>query len=39
MKLGEAVIHMSNGRLGLCVAEEQGIVRGIITDGDIRLAM
>lgn len=39
MKLGEAVIHMSNGRLGLCVAEEEGIVRGIITDGDIRRAM
>lgn len=39
MKLGEAVIHMSNGRLGLCVAEEAGKVVGIITDGDIRRAM
>lgn len=39
MKLGEAVIHMSNGRLGLCVAEEGGKVVGIITDGDIRRAM
>ena len=39
MKLGEAVIHMSNGRLGLCVAEENGKVVGLITDGDIRRAM
>lgn len=39
MKLGEAVIHMSNGRLGLCVAIEDGRVAGIITDGDIRRAM
>lgn len=39
MKLGEAVIHMSNGRLGLCVAIESDCVAGIITDGDIRRAM
>ncbi len=39
MKLGEAVIHMSNGRLGLCVAIENDCVAGIITDGDIRRAM
>lgn len=39
MKLGEAVIHVSRGRLGLCVAEEDGIVVGIITDGDVRRAM
>ena len=39
MKLGEAVIHMSNGRLGLCVAVENDRVVGIITDGDIRRAM
>ena len=39
MKLGEAVIHMSNGRLGLCVAVENDRVAGIITDGDIRRAM
>lgn len=39
MKLGEAVIHMSNGRLGLCIAEENNQVVGIITDGDIRRAM
>lgn len=39
MKLSEAVIHMSNGRLGLCIAEDCGRVVGIITDGDIRRAM
>lgn len=39
MKLGEAVIHVSNGRLGLCVAVENERVVGIITDGDIRRAM
>lgn len=39
MKLGEAVIHVSNGRLGLCVAMENERVVGIITDGDIRRAM
>ncbi len=40
MPLGEAVIHMSNGRLGLCVGvDKDGRVAGIITDGDIRRAM
>lgn len=39
MLLGEAVIHMSRGRLGLCVAEDDGKVVGIITDGDVRRAM
>ncbi len=39
MLLGEAVIHMSRGRLGLCVAEDAGKVVGIITDGDVRRAM
>lgn len=39
MKLGEAVIHVSRGRLGLCVAEKDGVVVGIITDGDVRRAM
>lgn len=39
MKLGEAVIHVSNGRLGLCVATENDRVVGLITDGDIRRAM
>lgn len=39
MKLGEAVIHTSNGRLGQCIAVENGKVVGLITDGDIRRAM
>lgn len=39
MKLGEAVIHVSRGRLGLCVAACEGKVVGIITDGDVRRAM
>ena len=40
MKLGEAVIHVSRGRLGLCIAEDNhGKVIGIITDGDVRRAM
>lgn len=39
MKLGEAVIHVSRGRLGLCVAESEGKVVGIVTDGDVRRAM
>jgi arabinose-5-phosphate isomerase len=38
-KLSEAVIHMSNGRLGLCVAIADDRVAGIITDGDVRRAM
>lgn len=39
MKLGEAVIHVSRGRLGLCVALQDERVVGIITDGDVRRAM
>ena len=39
MKLGEAVIHVSRGRLGLCVAVEDEKIVGIITDGDVRRAM
>lgn len=39
MKLDEAVIHVSRGRLGLCVAVENDRVVGIITDGDVRRAM
>jgi len=39
MKLSDALIHMSNGRLGLCVAVEGEQIAGIITDGDIRRAM
>jgi arabinose-5-phosphate isomerase len=39
MHLGEAVIEVSRGKLGLGVAEEDGRVVGLITDGDIRRAM
>lgn len=39
MKLGEAVICMSRGRLGLCVAVSENRVAGIITDGDVRRAL
>jgi arabinose-5-phosphate isomerase len=38
MKLGEAIIHVSKGKLGLGIAEEDGRVVGLITDGDIRRA-
>jgi arabinose-5-phosphate isomerase len=37
--LSEALIHVSKGRLGVCVAIENGSVAGIVTDGDIRRAM
>ena len=37
--LGEAVIHVSKGRLGLCVITEGEHILGIITDGDVRRAM
>ena len=39
MHLGEAVILVSKGKLGLGIAEEDGCVKGLITDGDIRRAM
>lgn len=39
MKLGEAVIHVSRGRLGLCVAVSNEKIYGLVTDGDIRRAM
>ena len=39
MHLGEAVILISKGKLGLGVAEKNGQLLGIITDGDIRRAM
>jgi arabinose-5-phosphate isomerase len=39
MPMGETVIHVSEGRLGLCVIVEDGEVTGIITDGDVRRAM
>lgn len=39
MHLGEAIIHVSKGKLGLGVSVEDGKVIGLITDGDIRRAM
>ena len=39
MHLGDAIIHVSKGKLGLGNAEKNGEVAGLITDGDIRRAM
>lgn len=39
MHLGEAIILVSKGKLGLGVAEINGKIVGLITDGDIRRAM
>ena len=39
MKLGEAIILVSKGKLGLGIAMEGDQVAGLITDGDIRRAM
>ena len=39
MHLGEAIILVSKGKLGLGVAIDDGHVVGLITDGDIRRAM
>ena len=39
MNLGDAIIAVSRGKLGLGVAERDGVIAGLITDGDIRRAM
>jgi len=39
MHLGEAIIHVSKGKLGLGVSLENNKIVGLITDGDIRRAM
>lgn len=39
MNLGEAIIHVSKGKLGLGIIEVDGKVEGLITDGDVRRAM
>lgn len=40
MHLGEAIIHVSKGKLGLGISlDEDNRVIGLITDGDIRRAM
>ena len=38
-KLGEAVMCVTKGRLGICIAVEDGKVLGLVTDGDVRRAM
>ena len=37
--LGEAIMIVSEGKLGLGVAQEEGKIVGLITDGDIRRAI
>ena len=39
MHLGEAIILVSKGKLGLGIAMVDGKIEGLITDGDIRRAM
>jgi len=39
MKLGEAIILVSKGKLGLGIAVRESVIEGLITDGDIRRAM
>jgi len=39
MHLGDAIILVSKGKLGLGVAVKDGKIEGLITDGDIRRAM
>jgi arabinose-5-phosphate isomerase len=39
MHLGEAIILVSKGKLGLGIAMVDGKIKGLITDGDIRRAM
>lgn len=39
MHLGDAIIRVSDGKLGLCVIQDGDVIKGIITDGDIRRAM
>lgn len=39
MNLGDAIILVSKGKLGMGVAVDNGCVEGLITDGDIRRAM
>ncbi len=39
MHLGEAIINVSKGKLGMGVAMKDNRIEGLITDGDIRRAM
>lgn len=38
-RLDDVIISMTQGRLGLVVVTEQGALRGIFTDGDLRRAL
>lgn len=38
-RMGEALVCMTTGRLGLCVVTDGDDILGIVTDGDIRRAM
>lgn len=37
--MSEALLHMTSGRLGLCVAIDNDRIMGILTDGDVRRGM
>ncbi|MGN5477239.1 CBS domain-containing protein [Cupriavidus basilensis] len=37
--LDDVIVSMTQGRLGLVVVTEQGVLRGIFTDGDLRRAL
>ena len=39
LAMGDALVTMSNGRLGLLIAVKDGKVEGVVTDGDVRRAM
>lgn len=39
MRLGEAIIHVSKGKLGLGIVVANDKIEGLITDGDVRRAM
>ena len=39
MKLSEAIIHVSKGKLGLGIVVVDDKIQGLITDGDVRRAM
>lgn len=38
-QMGEALMCMTTGRLGLCIAMDGNCIVGIVTDGDVRRAM
>ncbi len=39
MKLGDVIIAISNARMGVAVVTEDGEIKGLVTDGDVRRAM